>query len=513
MADWYVSSTAYAAIPTFQASHAYSVGDIIRPTSPAGNAQYPQRCTTAGTSGGTEPAWNTGNNGTTGTGSNGCVFTNVGGQSTYGWSAACGTVASLAFAANKNVSPGDRVFVSSDHSESAVVNSYAMYPNGASAGIKMLSVSKAGSVPPVAADLPSGAPSSISVSPGLFQTLTFDAGCPMLWQGFTFTVTTNANIQFNSSGVKNTHLKNCALVFSNGSGGNINVAGNPAKVLFENTTLQVANSNFKMGASSVYPVEVTWINTPSLIQGATIPSTFIGSGNAQSPGIYTFRGTDLSAITGTLVGQSGGNGGVKVLFEGCKINSSVTRYSAAGTGTVAIDEVELVNCFDGTNTFSERYVPAGALTTDRSTYMTGGAADDTGGYSHKMVSNALADIIMPMESFWLDVQNSIVGSVVTATVELVSSASLNNTDIKLLLEYEGTSGSPVTSFVESLATVLTAPITLTASSAGWNSPPSTPVYQKLQVTFTPQTAGRVRARVQLAKTSKTVWVNPQITIT
>jgi hypothetical protein len=42
---------------------------------------------------------------------------------------------------------------------------------------------------------------------------------------------------------------------------------------------------------------------------------------------------------------------------------------------------------------------------------------------------------------------------------------------------------------------------------------TTTAKQLLQVSFTPQRAGRVRGLVRLGKTSTTVWVNPQITIT
>ncbi|WP_210253991.1 hypothetical protein, partial [Bradyrhizobium pachyrhizi] len=73
-----------------------------------------------------------------------------------------------------------------------------------------------------------------------------------------------------------------------------------------------------------------------------------------------------------------------------------------------------------------------------------------------------------------------------------------------------TSGSSVATITESNANVLTATAALTSSSATWNSPPSTPVYQKLQISFTPQKAGRLRGRVMLGKASTTVWVNPQI---
>ena len=225
------------------------------------------------------------------------------------------------------------------------------------------------------------------------------------------------------------------------------------------------------------------------------------------------RGVDMSAVTGALVAAATGttSGGQKVLFDSCKIAAAVARYS--GTPVMASDEVELINCYDGTKFVNERYTPAGALTTDTSTTLVGGAADDVGGFSHKLVSSSRSDMFgLPLESFWLDVENTAIGSAVTATVEVVSSASLNNTDIHMILEYQGTAGSALASFGDSLASVLTASSAVTASSASWNNPPSTPQYQKLTVAFTPQTAGRVRARVLLGKASTTVWVNPQVTI-
>ncbi|MVT71060.1 hypothetical protein GPL21_39140, partial [Bradyrhizobium pachyrhizi] len=474
MADWYVSSTAYAAIPAFQTSHAYSVGDILRPTAASGVNQYPQRCTTAGTSGGSEPSWSNSNNGTTTSG--GATFTNVGGQSTYGWSAALGTLYALNQGASKNASPGDRVFLSSDHSESNVGGNYYFTASSSVSTIKVISVNKAGSVPPVAADLQAGA--SISVN----TTLTFDSTCPYWFDGITFTQTANSSVNFNGFlGNKSFYFKNCAFVFSSSGGAtNFTNTQRTCKVTFDNTTLQTADTNTSFRAS--YGFDFTWLNTPSAIVGATKPSLLFLS---QSTGIMlaTLRGVDLSALTGTLVAYSfNSNNAFKVLFDSCKINSSVTRYqSPSGINSVTgQDEVELVNCFDGTNIINERYTPFGTSTADTSTYLSGGAADDVGNYSKKMVTNSNTELAAsPMEGFWMDVQQSSIGSVLTATVELVSSSSLNNTDIKLQLEYQGTSGSSVATITESNANVLTATAALTSSSATWNSPPSTPVYQKL----------------------------------
>jgi len=144
--------------------------------------------------------------------------------------------------------------------------------------------------------------------------------------------------------------------------------------------------------------------------------------------------------------------------------------------------------------------------------MSGGAQDDVGVFSHKMVSTALLDKwSLPLEGFWMDIENQSLGTK-TATVEIVSSASLNNDEISLLLEYQGTVGSSVATITTTLpATVLTTPSAVASSSATWASSPG--VAQRLQVTFTPRVAGRVRGQVRLGKASTTVYLNPVITIT
>jgi hypothetical protein len=114
----------------------------------------------------------------------------------------------------------------------------------------------------------------------------------------------------------------------------------------------------------------------------------------------------------------------------------------------------------------------------------------------------------------MDVEYQTIGSSKTATVEIISSASLNNDEISLFLEYQGSSGSPVASFASTgPGSVLGTPSALPTSTATWNSSPSTPVKQQLSVTFTPQLAGRVRGQVRLGKSSTTVYINPVITIT
>src|ERR1700751_741810 len=154
MSDWYVSSAAYAAIAAFVPSVAYTVGQIVKPTAPTANNRHAFRCTTAGTAS-TEPSWPLNDNGAVTTG--GATFTNVTGHSAYFWAAAAGdigTVNGIGSGATRVVN-GDRVFVSSDHSESQGAIGYL--GNVASAWTRLttfiISVNRAGSTPPVAADI------------------------------------------------------------------------------------------------------------------------------------------------------------------------------------------------------------------------------------------------------------------------------------------------------------------------------------------------------------------------
>jgi hypothetical protein len=499
MVDWYVSSVAYAAVPTWAALHAYSVGNFVRPTAPSAANSYVQRCTTAGTSGGTEPTWNTADNGTTTDG--GVTWTNVGGQSTYGWSAASGNLYSHtnAGAASKIGVAGSRIFVSSDHAETNIASTYQWSASSSFGVLQIISVNRAGSVPPVAADELSGA--SISANGGF----TWDNLVDTYTQGLSFNL--SVSFQFNNTGVKAAYFKNCAIIYT--SAANLGITTlNPAKVTFDNSTIQFGATTQKLiGLGTFYPGDFTWLL--GSISG-TLPSTLIVTSTPDT--LVALRGADLSNFTGTLLGV--GAGYSKCLLDSCKIAAAMTRYATPSSTSNPADELELINCFDGTNTINERYTPAGQVSTDRATYLTGGAQDDLGNYSLKMASSSRADFVtLPLDCFAFDVENTAVGTSKTATVEIISSGTLNNNDIRLQLEYMGASGSPIASFGNSLASVLTATSALPSSSNTWSSPPSTPQKQLLQVTFTPQRAGRVRGVARLGKPSTTVWINPQIAIT
>jgi len=87
MATWYLGSTKHAAVAQWAATTAYVVGDFVRQlAAPTKDNERVWRCTTAGTSGGTEPSWTLTKGSTTN--DNTVVWTEVTGNSAYGWSAA-----------------------------------------------------------------------------------------------------------------------------------------------------------------------------------------------------------------------------------------------------------------------------------------------------------------------------------------------------------------------------------------------------------------------------------------
>jgi hypothetical protein len=473
-------------------------------TAPAVSAQYAFRCTTAGTAA-TEPAWPAANGNTVTTG--GATFTNVSGQSTYGWSAAAGSLYSISASVNNRPNAGDRIFLSSDHSETTTGATYGFVGSGSFTVIQVISVNRAGSVPPVAADALSGA--QIIASGGI----TFETYTQMYYQGITFALTgaSSNSIMFTNFNVKMLYFRNCSLSLSGNSNGGCRIASNNAtKVTLDNTTVTFGNAGQKMFNN--LSTELVWINTPSAIGGVAVPTVLFddnsSSGNATS--IATLRGLDISALTTTLYNSTQLSFN-KILLDSCRIAPGLARLGSGGGSSPA--EVELVNCFDGTNIISERHTLAGDVTTDKTTTMVGGAQDDVGLYSLKMVSSTRSDAFaMTLDSFWLDVEDSAVGVARTATIEIVSSASLNNNDIRLMLEYQGTSGSSLASGADTFGNALITVVAVPTSTAAWNSPPATPVYQHLQLSFTALQAGRLRGRVRLGKPSTTVWVNPQIIV-
>ena len=100
----------------------------------------------------------------------------------------------------------------------------------------------------------------------------------------------------------------------------------------------------------------------------------------------------------------------------------------------------------------------------------------------------------------------------TATVQGIwgGGAVPNNDDIWCDVEYLGSSGSPLASFVnDGKADILASNAAQDAGSGTWGG--STTKF-KLNVTFTPQQKGWILLRVKAAKASSTFYIDPKITL-
>jgi hypothetical protein len=432
------------------------------------------------------------------------TFENITGQSAYFWQAASGDV--LSVQTGQRVIAKDNIFVSSDHVE---YQTSAFY----NPSYRIICVNRAGSTPPKEADLATGA-----IFSG--DNIGLSNGGNTYFYGITFEVLTSDGISV-GGGVNGMtiYMENCVLWLNTTDATAIisqNLA-NTITLVLDNTSIKYGASNQGFGASFDSCFELIWINTPNAFTGVTPAHLFLSfqalTGLFPARFTGTCRGADLSALDGTFVFGGGGNG-AKYLIESCKINPAVTRYDRT-TSHSTTEMLELINCFDGTNYLNEFYSPAGDVTTEFTITLSGGAADDHGSFSHKMTTTTLIDkIVLPLNGFWMDIENLDVGVSKTATVEIISSQTLKNDEVALHLHYMDTEGSAVSTWRNTLFNAaINPPIALPTSTATWDSSPDTPVAQKLQIVFTPQKAGRVRGQVRLGIPSTTIYYNPQIILT
>lgn len=403
-------------------------------------------------------------------------------------------------------SGGDTFYVAHDHAESQAsaltLTFKAAYPTADT----VLCVNRAGSVPPVAADITTGATVTTTGANGISL-----GGC-CYGEGLTFNVGTGssaASITFNNSSNQRQRFKNSAFnLVTTSSSSRINAcpgAGNITE--WDGCTVSFGATGQGISVAGLF----SWVNKPGGVgvTGATIPTNlFLGtSGNQVS---CVVSGVDLSASGSGKTLVAGASSFTQYKFVNCKLGASVTVAGTPDTNGF----VDIIGCHSSGNVRrDERYRYGGTLTTETTIKRTAGASDGVTAYSWKVVTTANAKRTFPFETFEGALWNSSTGSSKTLTVHVVTdNVTLTDAEIWLEVEYLGSSGSPVTTLItDANATVLTTAANQTSdSSEAWTTTGlTTPVKQKLEVTFTPQMAGPIRWRVKVAKASTTVYVCPK----
>ena len=181
------------------------------------------------------------------------------------------------------------------------------------------------------------------------------------------------------------------------------------------------------------------------------------------------------------------------------------------------ERYEMYNC-DSSDTNYRLWIADynGSIKSETSVVRTGGASDGATPLSWVMVSNEktifpLFALASPEIVRW----NDTTGSAITVTIEIVSNEPLGNKQCWIEVQYLGTNGLPLSSFISSApADLLSLATALASSSEEWATAGITgPSRQKISVTFTPQERGYVHAVVRLAEPNTTVYVDPLLTIT
>jgi hypothetical protein len=233
----------------------------------------------------------------------------------------------------------------------------------------------------------------------------------------------------------------------------------------------------------------------------------------------TFSGVDLSAgAAGMNLIASGVTAAGSITFRNCKLPASWNGNLLGGAPVNTAFRAEMHNCDSGDTNYRmwvEDY--AGSIRSETTIVRTGGASDGTTGLSWKMASSANAEYpLITLDSPEIVRWNDTTGSAVTVTVEVVTdNVTLTNAECWVEVQYLGTSGFPLGSFVsDAKADFLATAANQTSSSETWTTTGlTTPVKQKLAVTFTPQEKGYIHATVKLAKASTTVYACPLLDVT
>jgi hypothetical protein len=292
-------------------------------------------------------------------------------------------------------------------------------------------------------------------------------------------------------------------------GSRIIITGNTEAV----TVLTACTFNFTTTGHALTSVTAGAVVNDGMTTGSAFTLLFVPSNQTHT----VFSGCDFSSGASSMNLTASTDNEVSVMFRNCKLPASWSgsvNSSTPGAGSI----FELHNSDSGdTNYRYQRKTQFGIIDSNTTNVRTGGASDGTTSLSWKMVSNADTEWNhQTLDTGEIVRWNETVGSAITATIEILhdSVTNMTNQQIWLEVQYLGTSGFPLGVFTnDSSGDYLSTAADQTASSVAWNTTGLTnPNKQKLSVTFTPQEKGFIHGVIRLAQASKSVWVDPLLSV-
>ena len=504
MANWYCSPTAYNSVAQWAASTAVTVGLIRRQlAAPATGSERCFRCTTAGTTGASEPTWVLTKGATTADGT--AVWTEITGQAIYNGDGG-GTLLGAPFArlypvlgTTGWVAAGDVVFCDATSGETWTT---AVAYQTLAVSVSVLSASLT-SVPPTA--VTSGY--SITTTGATALTYGTTATAPLYTNGLVFncgTGTTAATLALSYNG-GTARYENCAYnLLTTAGAGAVQLSGLAVgECSHLNCTVTFAATTQTI---SLVGGGALWYEGGSIAATGTVPTTLLGIAAYANA---LFDGVNLSAVNTTLTSTTSNTSGA-IEFVRCPINASLVLPSFT---TWQGGKFRLIDCSSTGTNLSYRSTHGPGLTTQstavyRNSGTTLGTPSGTP-FSLSMVSAATASFYNPFGWEWYATGwNTLTGASHTVTFFLASAtASLTNAQVWIDLEYFGTSGSALASITSSRAAPLATPAALTTDgSSTWGGSPAN--LYKIAFPITPQIAGILRWRPRVGAASTTVYFDP-----
>lgn len=406
---------------------------------------------------------------------------------------------------------GDTIYLSQSHAESSATSQTISLAGTLASPVRVL-CGNDGATPPTSlattAVVETTGASSIAITGvAYFYGVTFKASGN----------SSSADISINGTDGNFQEYDNCVFDLNGANAGQVLLCGSTSSNTESTTKLTNCSVKFSNASQAVElgQTRFSWVDG-GLVSGTTTPTAmvrFLADGLSAH-----LAGLDLStAGTGLNIFNPGGAGAGRAVIVNSKLPASWVGGLVNATPTAFNTRCEMHNCDSGDTNYRlwiEDY--AGTILNETTIVRTGGASDGTTTLSWKMVSTANAEYpLITLDSpeivFWGDTT----GSSKTATIHVVTdNVTLTDAECWLEVQYLGTSGFPLGSFIsDAKADVLASAANQATSTETWTTTGlTTPVKQKLEVTFTPQEKGYYIARVRLAKASTTVYVCPKLEV-
>jgi hypothetical protein len=497
--------------PTWAAAKAISSAVTLGAIIQRNNGASYWICSTAGSTGASEPAWANNTAGTTQTDSTvtwtclGVVGNFTGGQAPH---------ARLPNAATLNwFAAGNTIYVGDNHTESQA-SAMSITPTINHTTTSKILCADHTKYPPGSGDLKTTA--TITTT-GAFAITINPASGTVYFYGLQFIsssgavsapyVLNPANAYF--------YFDNCLLKKAGTGTGACTIGGTTAgAVIFNNTTVYFgAVGDYLDPSISTF----IWQNTgPILASGSAVPNNLIGSATAGRLANIILEAIDLSQITGNLNNYNASQQMGNWVIKDCKLNAATAVQAVPFPGQT----IQFVRSdSSGTAYKSARYQYEGTETTETSITRVGGASDPTGqAQSRKIVTTANSQWLRPFKAEPYAIWNPTTGANVTVTVcgTINAGALPNNDDIWLEVEYLGSSATTLGTIVTTTkANLLAANAAVASDSSTWNgggSGAGWSPFKLVAVLSAPQPgmAGYLHARVRAAKASTTYYLDPKI---